>query len=139
MKKIIELAEKYLAHDMDDRNTWSNSWMRENDTMLCELLDAIAHRRKLEQTPITEDWLKEHGFKNEYHGIWTKILRHWKDCDNFSHTIGLSVSSQNIYNTMEGELSLIVNADSKGYLSKSIYSLADLYDAMELCGIKMED
>lgn len=125
MKKIIELAEKYCDSAYSD------------DEALAQLEFVLHERRVLEQTPITEDWLKEHGFKNERLGTWSNIRR-WKDCDNFTHTVGASVSSQNIYNTMEGELSLIVNADSKGYLAKSINTLADLYDACSLCGINLE-
>lgn len=136
MKKIIELAEKYIHTKLGTEDppihrihVWET---------FKALRSAIDEYKRLSETPITEDWLKEHGFKNERLGIWSNILRQWKDCDNFTHTIGVSVSSQNIYNTMEGELSLIINADSKGYLAKSINTLADLYDACELCEINLE-
>lgn len=125
MKKIIELAEKIC------NGNWDN---------VEQMREALAEYKELQQTPITEEWLKEHGFNFEHFGTWSKILHQWNDCDNFTHTIGISVSSQNIYSIIDGEkLSLMVNANSKGFLAKNITSLADIYDAIELLGITLEE
>lgn len=118
--KIIELAENYLVG--------TRILTLEGDYYKCgvgyELAKAIEHRKKLEQTPITEEWLKEHGWeKNEmvFHG-WSKTFE-----------VGIR----------EFATLILVNCYNKGWYVNDtpirVNTIAQLLDALELCGIYMED
>lgn len=113
MKKIIELAENYLVE--------TRILTLEGDYYKCgvgyELAKAIEHRRKLEQTPITENWLKEHGFIDEPQ---ERMLIYRKG----AFGIECDLTTWEWY-WANGDVTL--------------HSLADLYDAAELCGINLED
>lgn len=123
MKKIIELAERYTSTD--------------DESDYFDLVTAIAKRKQLEQTPITEEWLKEHGFariKSEYdlvpyyqRGKYESdgIIMVWIDGESYIH-----IRYRPLVN--EGRS----YADLRDVLIP-YKVLADLYDACELCGIEL--
>lgn len=112
MKKIIELAESYIEDG--------------TATSFCRLEDAIKERKILEQTPITEDWLKEHG--------WEKVGRpyEWQE--------GIWVQRWNFEDWKKGRLEILDTPKYDGYTWKGIQltSVAKLLDACDLCGIKID-
>lgn len=108
MNKIIELAEK--LSNLAVGGNYVTMLVTRN-----KLNKAIAERKQLEQTPITEEWLKEHGWEEDIrHYEWT----YW-------------------YNDKKQFISLIISNDECILEDTSIVlnSLADLYDVVELCGI----
>lgn len=106
MKKIIEAAEQVCELRLKYNS----------DTLSRNLCDAIAERKRLEQTPITEEWLKEHGFVDEPH---ERMLIYRKG----DFGIECNLSSWEWY-WANGDVLL--------------NSLADLYAACELCGIELD-
>ena len=109
--KIIELAERV------DKLSLGYTDIREQFG-ICELSDALEERKALEQTPITEDWLEEHGWI-----FYTKGYCQRPD----------------------GKLAIVCITDESGWKIPGtkihLYSLADLYDLydfMSLCGIKID-
>lgn len=130
MKKIIELAEKATGDNEDVLSAFASYQA---------LKDALAERKRLEQTPITEEWLKAHGFvvSDEIHSKRDKIYIYPK------HGI-------KVYLDVDCSDGVVGNADcididgssnqfhKENYSGKEI-SLADLYDACELCGIELKD
>lgn len=133
MKKIIELAENYLVE--------TRILTLEGDYYKCgvgyELAKAIAERRTLEQTPITEDWLKEHGFvvSNELHSKRDKIyikenIKIYLDVDCRNGIVGYADCIE-------------INGDSDSfhkdtYSNRGWITLAELYDALGLCNIQID-
>lgn len=116
MKKIIELAQIFLSMCVQ-------TWSYDKDTGR-ELAQALEKRLALEQTPITEEWLKEHGWeRNEivFHG-WSKTFE-----------VGIR----------EFATLILVNCYNEGWYVNDtpirVNTLSDLYDACELCGINLED
>lgn len=120
MKKIIELANE-VCNDLESQDgIWLDSAIM--------LRDAINVRRKLEQTPITEDWLKEHGWE---------VNHHVGDDHNWD-----------FYNSFDGRYAHIYlhalckpqfwEVNYSGNIILHLSTLADLYDACELCGITMD-
>lgn len=128
MKKIIELAEKATGDNKDAMSAYFS---------YLELKKAIEERRKLEQTPITEDWLEKHGFyvSNELHSKRDKIY---------------IKEDVKVHLDVDVETGVVGNADCIEIITtfytfgKSSYgcdftiSLADLYDALELCNIQID-
>lgn len=123
MNKIIELAERYMDTESEHDYT--------------ELAIVLGNRKILEQTPITEKWLKEHGFvvSNELHSKRDKIyikgnIKVYLDVDCRNGIIGNADCIE-------------INGDSNSfhkdtYDNRSRITLADLYDALELCNIKID-
>ena len=117
MKKIIELAQIFLSMCV-------RTWSYDKDTGR-ELAQALDKRIALESTPITEDWLKEHG---------------WIESDNFQG----SLKKDSCRYCVKYHV-LITYHNSQEYVGMQrneiwgIRTIADLLDAMELCGITMED
>lgn len=122
MKKIIELAEKVVEVHRQP----------ESDKAVNQLAFAIIERRELEQTPITEEWLKEHGWKNKptYYGNRIYLSTGARYCIEcfFGCCAGDGCCLDIDENLPNG-----VNKVHKVHAT-----LADLYDACELCGIKLE-
>lgn len=121
MKKIIELAENYLVG--------TRILTLEGDYYKCgvgyELAKAIEHRRKLEQTPITEDWLKEHGWQRSTSDKSSLYPHKWWISNSKGRMLQIRYDGEGweIYPLW------IFNIDN----------IAQLLDAMELCGINLED
>lgn len=129
MKKIIELAEKALALE-----TFVDS--REEVLALDELETAIDEYKQLEQTPVTEEWLKEHRFhiSNELHSKRDKIyikedVKVYLDVDVETGIIGNADCIE------INDVSISFHKDTYG--NRGSITLADLYDACELCGIEL--
>lgn len=128
MKKIIELAEKATGDNKDAMSAYFS---------YLELKKAIEERRQLEQTPITEEWLKGHGFvaSNELHSKRDKIyikenIKVYLDVDCRNGIIGNADCIE-------------INGDSNSfhkdaYDNNSRITLATLYDALELCNIQID-
>lgn len=123
MKKIIELAEKYIS-DSDRLNGSSSLADVAKVSMEYDRLkEAITLHKTLNQTPITEEWLKEHGWEKNNRNLW------WKACNGEKgiFTLFVRVSTFNKWYWY-------VNGND--YLC--LTSIADLYDACDLCGIKID-
>lgn len=126
MKKIIELAEKIC----------NLNWVIRNE-FIEQMRNEFTERRQLEQTPITEEWLKGHGFvvSNELHSKRDKIyikenIKVYLDVDCRNGIIGNADCIE-------------INGDSNSfhkdtYDNKSRITLADLYDILELCNIQID-
>ena len=130
MKKIIELAEKATMNHADAFSAYAS---------YLALKEAIEHRKTLEQTPITEEWLKEHGFvvSDEIHSKRDKIyinpehgIKAYLDVDCSEGVVG-NADCIDIYGSSN-------QFHKENYCGHEI-SLSDLYDACELCGINLED
>lgn len=99
----------------------------------------IAERKRLKETPITEEWLKEHGFvvSDEIHSKRDKIYIYPE------HGV-------KVYLDVDCSEGVVGNADcidingSSNQFHKENYgggkeiSLSDLYDSCELCGIELK-
>lgn len=114
MKKIIELAEKATGDNKDALSAYSS---------YLELKNALAEYKRLSETPITENWLTEHGWERSeivFHG-WTKTFE-----------VGIR----------EFATLILVNCYNKGwyvdYTPIRVNTIADLLDALELCGITID-
>lgn len=124
MEKIIKLAEKATGDNKDAMSAYSS---------YLELKEAIKERRKLEQTPITEEWLKEHGWLQN--GMTQENLEDcdYENCDDtWCHpteevSIYIDYPTNKIMFCQDGNHEIWINN-----------SLADLYDALELCNIKID-
>lgn len=127
MKKIIEAAEKICELRLNYNS----------DTLSRNLCVAIDERKRLEQTPITEEWLKEHGFrrlKTEY-----DIVPYYQKGEYESEGIIMVWIEEKSIRVRYRPLT----DDTRSYLELRdvivpCKSLADLYDACELCGIELE-
>ena len=128
MKKIIELAERVC----NARTPFVTSDLYELDR-------AIGERKELESTPITEEWLTEHGFvvSDEIHSKRDKIfiypeygIKVYLDVDCSEGVVGNAdcIDIDGISNQFHKE----------NYGGGKEISISDLYDACELCGIKLD-
>lgn len=128
MKKIIELAENYLVG--------TRILTLEGDYYKCgvgyELAKAIAKRRTLEQTPITEEWLKEHGWIFDYTINECVADYHYVTCNGY-----VKRGEGYLLDWCNGLLN-IVNDFNGAQFTKYDATLADLYDALELCNIQID-
>lgn len=127
MKKILELAEKVCT----------NYTSASIGLDIRKLRKLITERRQLEQTPITEDWLVEHGFvvSDEIHSKRDKV--YVKD----GITVVLDVDCANgiVGNADCIEINRNSNSFHKDtYVIRSRITLATLYDALELFDIKID-
>ena len=111
MKKIIELAQIFPSMCVQ-------TWSYDKETGR-ELAQALEKRLALEQTPITEEWLKEHG--------WTCLTKDFYG--EPSDKLSIAYTKGNAY-------------EEKGWSIACtrihLRSLADLYDALELCDIQID-
>lgn len=126
MKNIIELAARYFDKIDNADGIEELEYKAEESKM--KLQEALSEYKRLSETLITEDWLKEHGWK-----CWSVTgygVRYYNK--HYPHvTIFLSGHDEgNIVEITDGELNTIRLSD---------ISIAQLYDACELCGITMED
>ena len=125
MKKIIELTEKYLA-EIDNADGIEELEHKAEESKI-KLQEALSEYKRLSETPITEDWLKGHGWKClavTGHGV-RYYNKHY-------HLVTIFLSGHdegNIVEITDGELNTIRLSD---------ISIAQLYDACELCGIKID-
>lgn len=123
MKKIIELA-KALALE-----TFANS--REVALALDELETAIAEYKQSEATPITEEWLKEHGwYISDYNPLHNARLMVGADMLEYDE----DRQDLTIFRDYEPESGVYADA-----LIDNVDNVAKLYDACELCGIELND
>ena len=139
MNKILELAERYLNVEY-----WHTKVVSDEELEDCEieldkayngLKEAIKVRKILEQTPITEEWLKEHGwevhhyearpFENAFHYA-TKMFG--KDKAEIDGRNNLTIYRESC---PDGD----IYADC---LIDEVTTAAQLYDALELCNIKID-
>lgn len=129
MKKIIELAEKAL-----DVSLLSGFYItQEMENALLKLSKAVKDRRELEQIPITEDWLKEHGWAFDY-TIEEAIADYcYVTCNGY-----IKKGEGYLLDWCNGTLK-VTNDFNDSEFTKYDAALADLYDACELCGINLED
>lgn len=117
MKKIIELAERVLYYA---GRSLTLSYDEATEYLACrdKLKQALTERHQLEQTPITEEWLKEHG------GVHNSTLYRWE-----------------IWSEDNGTVLAVTKAYGKWHITNTcieVSSLANLYDALDLCGIKID-
>lgn len=114
MKKIIEAAEQVCELRLKFNS----------DTLSRNLCDAIAEYKRLKETPITEEWLKEHGW-------------HISDIDPL-HYARLIISANMLeYDLDRHELTVFRCYEPESKVC-AVDNMAKLYDACELCGIKLE-
>lgn len=112
MKEIIELADKACSdHSANPMGAFAD---------YLKLKEALSKRKELEATPITEDWLKEHG--------WIQDL--------FNGSIWGGISTVN--DNYPLHLEMYDGYARIQYTPVKISNIADLYDACELCGIKID-
>lgn len=123
MKKIIELAKKVCS---------TEGFVDDNILKAIEDLDrGLVSRRKLETTPITEDWLKEHGFVLEpdgyvYYDDSKGTHEQYYACVQLRHSGGARrIEIKTMWRSFCAE--------------QGTFGLSYLLDAMELCGITMKD
>lgn len=119
MKKIIELAEKAF----DTMVLPGAEVTQEMDDAFAKLEKAIKERRVLEQTPITEEWLKEHGWeRNEW--VFNALSK--------TSEVGIK----------EFATLTLVNCYNKGwYVCDTpirVNTVARLLDVCELCNVKID-
>ena len=121
MKKIIELAERVC----NARTPFGTSEHRELDR-------AIGEHRELEQTPITEEWLKEHGFvQNRYRSFeYDLIMDEGRTEIHYYYSGGEPDSTMSIRKNINLE-------DEVCYELPEPYTAAQMFDACELCGIEL--
>lgn len=138
MKKIIDLIEKYFELDdnapakeaVEERDKWADTiWHIEQ-----EIGDRVARRRELEATPITEDWLKEHGW--EVH----EGLRGFIPAPYANRYIGRDYLEYDMRRASLRVFLEYVEGDGtySDFYCENIDSVAKLLDACELCGINLE-
>ena len=125
MKKIIELAQIFLSMCVQ-------TWSYDKDTGR-ELAQALEKRIALEQTPITEEWLKEHGFvQNEYRGYeYDLTMDEGRTEIRYYRSGGEPDSTMAVYKNIDFE-------DEVCYELPEPYFVAQLLDALELCDIKID-
>ena len=128
MKKMIELAEKATGDNKDALSAFASYQA---------LKDALAKRKQLEQTTITEEWLKEHGFariKSEY-DLVPYYQRGKYESD------GIIMVWINEESAIHIRYRPLINGGHDYTDLRDVLipykSLADLYDACELCGIEL--
>lgn len=104
MKKIIELLERLSAQ------------LKYNtDALSLEVCEYVRVRKELEQTPITEEWLREHYWQRCWEGIGWWNIRAPFTLQRYSDTEW--------------------NIENSGLLIKT---LADLYDVAELYRVELK-
>lgn len=121
MKKIIELADIYSESVKNNESVFLQVKKKK------ELLVAIREYHTLQAIPITEDWLKEHGFEFNTEHISQPYIKEMKDW----------------YISFVADINLLsVEKYKDRYvvcrMQKRDATLADLYDALDLCGIKID-
>lgn len=123
MKKIIEAAEQVCELRLKYNS----------DTLSRNLCDAIAERKRLEQTPITEEWLTEHGFvQNRYRSFeYDLIMDDGRTEIHYYRSGGEPDSTMSLHKN--------INLDNEVcYELPEPYTAAQMLDVCELCGIKLE-
>lgn len=125
MKKIIELAEKVYGIDGLNGTTMYKA--------VNELGNACQEYRKLQQTPITEEWLKEHGFvQNEYRDYeYDLTMDEGRTEIRYYKRGGEPESTMSVYKNINFE-------DEVCYELPEPYFVAQILDALELCNIKID-
>lgn len=124
MKKIIEAAEKVCN-------------ARTPFVTIYELDRVLGERKELEQTPITEEWLKAHGFRKIKTGC--NIVPYYQKGKYESEGIIMVWIEEKRIHVRYRPLT----NKARSYLElrdvlMPYKSLADLYDACELCGIELD-
>lgn len=132
MKKILELAEKmriaqkrfYTKSDGVPRKVaYADLKTKE------QLFDTeLARRWRLKQTPITEDWLKEHG---------------WRQCGQYGHQFVHPKCFFWLFGLYGFTCWEIIKTEYTAVGEKScvfceITTVAQLLDALELCNINID-
>lgn len=120
MKKIIEAAEKVCN-------------ARTPFVTIYELDRALGERKELEQTPITEEWLKEHGFvQNIYRSFeYDLVMDDGRTEIHYYRSGGEPDSTMSIHKNINLENEVC-------YELPEPYTAAQMLDACELCGINKE-
>lgn len=131
MKKIIELAEKYFD-EIDSADGIEELEYKARESKM-KLQEALSEYKRLSETPITEDWLKEHGWEFDYTIEEATADYHWVTCNGY-----IKQGEGYLLDWCNGILK-ISNDFENSEFSKHGATLADLYDACELCEITMED
>ena len=133
MKKIIELVEKAL----DTMQLPGFEHTQETYDAFTKVANALAERRQLEHTPITEEWLKEHGFvaSDEIHSKRDKVY--------VKNEITVILDVDCVYGIVGNADCIEINSASNSfhkdtYDNRSRITIATLYDALELCNIKID-
>lgn len=137
MKKIIELAERmriaqkrfYTKSDGVPRKV-AYADLKTKEQLFD---DELARHWRLEQTPITEDWLKEHGFeKKEMYWIWVypHDKKMWLEWYPYEERLSRFVHCVDEWD----------NHTEKDELTDRIhcFNLAQMLDALELCNIQID-
>lgn len=123
MKKIIELAEQVYELRLKYNS----------DTLSRDLHYAIAERKRLEQTPITEEWLLRHGFSpNRYRSFeYDLIMDDGRTEIHYYRSGGEPDSTMSLYKNIDLENEVC-------YELPEPYTVAQMLDACELCGIELK-
>lgn len=123
MKNIIELAARYFDKIDNADGIEELEYKAEESKM--KLQEALSEYKRLSETLITEEWLKEHGMEViENLGYAGKVIG-----DKYVEYKPY-LNLLRIFSTDNGDLL---------FIHRNILTIAQLLDAMELCGIKMED
>lgn len=134
MKKIIELAERATGDHKDVMSMFAS---------YLALKEVLAKYKRLQQTPITEEWLKEHGWvKDGYTNISPDYIRATDDyriaITLYPHLDrGAGIICCNIKNNIVVTKEFDGRSAIKFKESVGAFTLADLYDACELCGVEL--
>lgn len=96
------------------------------------LKNALEEREKLQQTPITEEWLKEHGFvQNRYRSFeYDLIMDDGRTEIHYYHSGGNPDSTMSINKNIDLE-------DEVCYELPEPHTAAQMFDACELCGVEL--
>lgn len=124
MNKILELIDKAL----DTMQLPGFEHTQETCDAFTEVANALAERRQLEQAPITEDWLKEHG---------------WRQCGQYGHQFVHPKCFFWLFGLYGFTCWEIIKTEYTAVGEKScvfceITTVAQLLDALELCNIKID-
>lgn len=121
MKKATELLEQL-----------SEQLKYNSDTLSLEVYKYVKMRKELESTPITEEWLKAHGweFRTSYYGNneWMIGNNHYAITCFFGR-LKDDGCCMDMHNNIPNGLNRV---------HKTFATLADLYDACELCEIELD-
>lgn len=123
MKKIIEAAEQICELRLKYNS----------DTLSRNFCDVIDERKELEQTPITEEWLKAHGFvQNIYWSFkYSLVMDDGRTEIHYYRSVGEPDSTMSIHKNIDLENEVC-------YELPEPYTAAQMLDACELCGIELE-